>query len=172
MTDYRAELQRLVQAYDEHGGRWHDEDEQALFAAVEVARAALPQTGPEGVTDQALASFTVYFCRNYPGPDTIIHDPKWHAPRIFNAAAYAIARFGCSNIEPVAERSPWTDGPIPESELAAMWNQQADSFNQWESLDSGEQLAWAQAQALARIGRPAIEPVPTPTDSPYIFDWF
>lgn len=50
---------------------------------------------------------------------------------------------------------PEPQGAIPEAELAAMWNQQADAFNQWESLDSGEQLAWAQAQALARWGRPA-----------------
>lgn len=34
----------------------------------------------------ALARFTEYFVRNYPGPDTIIYDPKWHAPRIFRAA--------------------------------------------------------------------------------------
>ena len=52
------------------------------------------------------------------------------------------------------------EGPISESELAAMWNQQADAFNQWESLDSGEQLAWAQARAVSRFARPAIEPVP------------
>jgi hypothetical protein len=58
-----------------------------------------------------------------------------------------------------------------------MWNQQADSFNQWESLDSGEQLAWAQARALARWGRPAIEPVsvaerpPRPEDFHPENDW-
>jgi hypothetical protein len=53
---------------------------------------------------------------------------------------------------------PRPEGPISESELAAMWNQQADAFNQWESLDSGEQLAWAQARAIARYARPATEP--------------
>ena len=55
---------------------------------------------------------------------------------------------------------PQPEEPIPESELADMWNQQADLFNQWESLDSGEQLEWAQARAIARWGRPAIKPVP------------
>jgi hypothetical protein len=52
-----------------------------------------------------------------------------------------------------------------------MWNQQADSFNQWESLDSGEQLAWAQARALARWGRPAVKPEPqgpTLADEAYV----
>lgn len=34
--------------------------------------------------------FTAYFVKNYPGPDTIIHDPNWHAPRIFQAAQHAM----------------------------------------------------------------------------------
>ena len=48
MTDYRAELQRLVKAYDDHGGRWPDDDVQALYQAVQKARAALaaPEQGP------------------------------------------------------------------------------------------------------------------------------
>ncbi|MDK4720084.1 hypothetical protein PH552_12090 [Rhizobium sp. CNPSo 3968] len=40
--------------------------------------------------DKALEAFTDYFVRNYPGPDTIIFDPKWHAPKLFNAAMKAI----------------------------------------------------------------------------------
>jgi hypothetical protein len=53
MTDYRAELQRLVQAYDEHHGigRHHD---RALFRAVKAARAALAQ--PEPVASEVRAS--------------------------------------------------------------------------------------------------------------------
>ena len=53
-TDYRAELQRLVQAYDEHGGKWPDAHEQALFQAVEAARTTLAQPEPEGVTDEEI----------------------------------------------------------------------------------------------------------------------
>jgi hypothetical protein len=49
-TDYRAELQRLVQAYDEHGGKWPDAHEQALFQAVEAARATLAQPEPQRPT--------------------------------------------------------------------------------------------------------------------------
>lgn len=63
-------------------------------AAAHRARAALAQPEPLAATDEALASFTAYFCRNYPGPDTIIHRPEWHAPKIFRAAADAIARWG------------------------------------------------------------------------------
>lgn len=39
---------------------------------------------------------------------------------------------------------------LTEEELASSWNQQADEFNRWDSLDSGEHLAWAQARAVAR----------------------
>jgi hypothetical protein len=38
----------------------------------------------------ALTHFTDYFVRNYPGPNTIISDPHWHAPKIFRAAEYAL----------------------------------------------------------------------------------
>jgi hypothetical protein len=51
--DYRAELQRLVQAYDDHGGRWPQHHENALDEAVEAARTTLAQTEPQavGLTD-------------------------------------------------------------------------------------------------------------------------
>jgi hypothetical protein len=49
-TDYRAELQRLVKAYDEHGGRWPDEGVQALHNAVEAARTTLAQPESDEVT--------------------------------------------------------------------------------------------------------------------------
>lgn len=52
--------------------------------------------------DKALAAFTDYFVRNYPGPDTVIFDPKWHAPKLFNAAMKAIEVAGGI----VCEREP------------------------------------------------------------------
>jgi hypothetical protein len=39
--------------------------------------------------------------------------------------------------------------PLSEDDLRRGWNQQADKHNQWESLDSAEQLGWAQARAIA-----------------------
>lgn len=39
---------------------------------------------------KALNEFTDYFARNYPGPETIIGDPHWHAPKIFRAAEHAL----------------------------------------------------------------------------------
>ena len=54
-TDYRAELQRLVEAYDEHGGKWPDHHEQALFQAVEDARAALAQPDPVAASERIIS---------------------------------------------------------------------------------------------------------------------
>jgi hypothetical protein len=48
---------------------------------------------------------------------------------------------------------------ISAHDLAAGWNQQADAYNQWDSLDLYEQLAWAQSRAIvADRARP--EPIP------------
>jgi len=52
--DYRAELQRLVKAYDDHGGNWPEDDIEALRQAVERARAFLDQPEPEWPTDEGL----------------------------------------------------------------------------------------------------------------------
>jgi hypothetical protein len=41
---------------------------------------------------EAEAEFTGYFVRNYPGPNTIIGNPHWHAPKIFRAATHALRR--------------------------------------------------------------------------------
>ena len=49
-------------------------------------------------------------------------------------------------------------GPFSEHDLREQWNAQAGKDEQWNSLDSSEQLAWAQARAIgADCGRrPAI----------------
>lgn len=38
---------------------------------------------------EATQVFENYFVKNYPGPNTVIYDPKWHAPKIFRAALNA-----------------------------------------------------------------------------------
>lgn len=43
------------------------------------------------VTDEAQARFNDYFIRNYPGKNTVIFDPSWHAPKIFRAAIAALS---------------------------------------------------------------------------------
>ena len=53
-------------------------------------------------------------------------------------------------------------GPFSEHDLRQQWNAQADELNQWESLDSSEQLAWAQTRAIAadRFLPPVAKPTP------------
>jgi hypothetical protein len=90
--------------------------QQHCFARAVLARWGRPDAPPvpepgelgEGPSDEAEANFTAWFCRNYPGPDTIIHKPEWHAPKVFRAAAYAIARWGtlANQPEPVAPTRP------------------------------------------------------------------
>jgi hypothetical protein len=100
---FRALCAELVEKWDNVKGL---DDLQDLSDTMERTRAALsaPEQGP---TDEALASFTAYFCRNYPGPDTIIHKPECHAPKIFRAAAWAIARWGRPAVEPVPQEGEW-----------------------------------------------------------------
>lgn len=69
--------------------------EDGRRAALEAALSAPePQPAPSvapKVTTEALQQFTAYFVKNYPGPDTIIFDPKWHAPKIFRAVVSALS---------------------------------------------------------------------------------
>ena len=50
-------------------------------------------------------------------------------------------------------------GPFSEHDLIQRWNAQADNANQWDSLDTCEQLAWAQTCAIETVplaGRPFV----------------
>jgi hypothetical protein len=51
--------------------------------------------------ENAEARFAEYFVRNYPGPNTIISNPHWHAPKIFRAALAVIKDTGLLT-EPLA----------------------------------------------------------------------
>ena len=105
-ADYRAELQHLLTAVE--NDVIDTNDGLRFQAAANRARAALAQPEPQGASDEALANFTAWFCRNYPGPDTIIHKPEWHAPKVFRAAADALARWGRPAIDPVpVSERPW-----------------------------------------------------------------
>jgi hypothetical protein len=46
----------------------------------------------EGAQRDAERSFNDWFVANYPGPNTVITDPHWHAPKVFAAAAAALSR--------------------------------------------------------------------------------
>jgi hypothetical protein len=195
MTDYRAELQRLVKAYDEHGGRWPDKDVQALHNAVEAARTTLAQPEPEADgevaelvawlrynADYALQKAATATFKRFHRAADLLERPaqsetqgptdegldelvqrllaRFHTGDTLEATWAMAAQWGADQERRWQHAQPEPQGPISEAELENGWNQQADQFNQWDSLSLGEQLAWAQARSLARWGRPAIEPVP------------
>ena len=84
---------------------FRENDEVSMIAATHP-----PAQAAQVDESAALAHFTDYFVRNYPGPDTIIYDPKWHAPKIFRAAQYAIAN---------ATTTPPTAEPAAQGEVVA-----------------------------------------------------
>jgi hypothetical protein len=121
-TDYRAELQRLVKAYDEHGGRWPDEDVQALFQAVKAARTALAQPEPEGPTEKQvmdLADDCAFDRQEISGFDggRTFHGHGWECTddQLVTFATELLTRCARPTIEPVPvserpwEREGWCD---------------------------------------------------------------
>ena len=137
-------------------------EQDYTFARAALARWGRPAAEPvPEPTDEALANFTAWFCRNYPGPDTLIHRPEWHAPKVFRAASDAIARWGRPTPQPVAvsERLP---GPEDCDEQGRCWLWERDcgySGCKWALVDrtwslsqSDEDLSvythWLPANAL------------------------
>ena len=120
-----------------------------------------PAVEPEGPTAEALASFTAYFCRNYPGPDTIIHKPEWHAPKIFHAAVDAIARCGRPAIQPEPEESAKYDEDHWRKDALEKLIYAAQHFRL--GVYSAEELEIFEKRGravLANWGRSAVKPVP------------
>ena len=59
-------------------------------------------------------------------------------------------------------------GPFSEDDLRQQWNAQVDEFSQWDSLETSEQLAWAQSRAIGadRYARAALKVEPeTPAEA-------
>jgi hypothetical protein len=112
-----------------------------------------------GPTDEALASFSGWFCRNYPGPDTIIHKPEWHAPKVFRAAANAIARWGSHPTPiPVAERLPGPEtGDVDLEANFRAWYQDAHGSAYFGAMPLCVAIGWAQ-HLLQQLSAPAQPP--------------
>lgn len=68
---------------------------------------------------EALAEFTDYFVRNYPGPHTIISDPNWHAPKIFRAAQRALSADHAATVDALRAKLARVEA------LAELWEQEA-----------------------------------------------
>ena len=81
MSDLRALLRRSRQILA------FGADIETRASVVAGIDAALAEPVFESV---AYEEFERWFVTNYPGPDTIIHDPKWHAPKIYRAAHRAV----------------------------------------------------------------------------------
>lgn len=64
-------------------------DAMLIAEAASLIEASAGNAEPEA-NDHAEAQFTEWFVKNYPGPDTVIHKPTWHAPKIFRAARHAL----------------------------------------------------------------------------------
>jgi hypothetical protein len=96
-TDFRAELERLVKAYDDHGGRWPDDDVRALYQAVQKARAALaaPEQGPTEAEVADLAEDLEY--RRLP------QDTSTCPSFLMEFARAVLARWGRPAVEPVPQ---------------------------------------------------------------------
>lgn len=113
-----------------------------------------PQCGVHGAavapyetTPEAMATFEDYFVRNYPGPNTIISNPKWHAPKIFRAALYAIK---------LAQSSVKTAEEPPTTECAKRFRMDGDGYPVEDP--NGD---WVKYDDLVRLARVAMSHVDT-----------
>jgi hypothetical protein len=147
MTDFRAELQALVTAYDNHGGRWPQHHEDALSGAVERARFALKA--------------------DRPGTRLAVHPDGTPMASIGEAADLdAIARLAADPEHAraeLAEPEPPAKGEVTDEDLDAMWNTEAEYFALYS-----EARRFARA-ILARFGGhhapvPVSERLPGPED--------
>lgn len=100
--------------------------------------------------ETALARFTEWFARNYPGPDTVIYNPHWHAPKIFRAALEA----ACAAVNGDGWR---TIDKHDGSEKPFEVYRDGDHFFAWLNSE-GEAPYW---DADLEYGGKPIEPPPT-----------
>ena len=57
---------------------------------------------PEQLREEAFREFEQWFIANYPGPETIISDPAWHAPKIFRSATHRQDKAHAAALEELA----------------------------------------------------------------------
>jgi hypothetical protein len=139
-TGWRAELQRLVQAYDDHGGKWPDEDVEALYNAFTRARAALAQPEPVGPTVMEIIALAFEIEEEGLGQIDLVRR--------------ALARWGRPAIQPisVAERLPGPEdcAPWPDEPNATPWAWAAKCTYgecEWVQLS----MLWLGSNTLGRI---------------------
>ena len=134
---YRAMCAELVDACVRGGN---------LAESIFRARALLAQPVGEGPSDEEIEGWADA-CPDAPLEEM---DPEIHGwQRCFTAKEFsetiraALIHWG----HPTPQPEPPT--PISAHDLAIQWNRQADQSEQWDSLELYEQLAFAQARAIA-----------------------
>ncbi|WP_062206729.1 hypothetical protein [Aureimonas sp. AU12] len=121
-----------------------------------------PQAVPDDATnDPAYPQFLAYFEKNYPGPETIIYDPKWHAPKIFRAARHALVARPVLPVETPAENATriTIDLRVDGDSLRVQVVAGADPA---ETLNRA--MAALKAERDALDGCPMHQPVETPAE--------
>ena len=144
MTDtFRAMCAELVRRWYAANG---DQDLGDVADAIDRARALLAQPELPELTDEEIEEWADA-CSEAPLQEM---DPEIHSwRRCFTAEEFsetiraALIRWG----HPTPQPEPPT--PISAHDLAIQWNRQADQSEQWDSLELYEQLAFAQARAIA-----------------------
>jgi hypothetical protein len=110
------------------------------------ARALLAQPEPPELTDEEIEEWADA-CSEAPLQEMDREVHSWR--RCFTAEEFsetiraALIHWG----HPTPQPGPPT--PISAHDLAIQWNRQADQSEQWDSLELYEQLAFAQARAIA-----------------------
>jgi hypothetical protein len=117
-----------------------------------------PEPGVVGPSDEALAAFTEWFCRNYPGPDTIIHKPTWHAPRVFRAAVDALTRYATPQPSPVP-------APMSADTLAAIIREVDGTHRLGAAALAEAILAHPAAINTQPVPGAEVPPMPVPGDA-------
>jgi len=149
--DFRAELAALVAAYDEHGGKWPQHHEEALWQAVERARAALAQPEPAGAAATAAVAAAIAAGQPVTLPSgAVIADPAWLESRIAIRAADPLERQALRPI-PVSERLP--EPKDCDAEGRCWWGDAGDdqfvpSWRLCEQPDDTHFTHWLPAHAL------------------------
>ena len=139
---YRDCLAKLANKIDFTWGDIPADVEDLLCRALTLlAQPELPELTDEEIEEWADA------CSEAPLQEM---DPEVHSwRRCFTAEEFsetiraALIRWG----HPTPQPEPPT--PISAHDLAIQWNRQADQSEQWDSLELYEQLAFAQARAIA-----------------------
>jgi len=109
-----AQLTKLIHGLPSNS----DAPDEAVRALCDLALRALSLESVREEArriDDALAEFTEYFVANYPGPSTIISNPKWHASKIFRAAERALQHAPARVAEGVPGRDPIWSAAVAES---------------------------------------------------------